>query len=382
MTQIASLPTELGSTMDPETSKPLHGRMRRALERFAADELEPPFAVGVLATSVTMLRLVGLRSEARRQAFTFALYCRESGDAIGRALFELFGLELSTTGCTVAAALDLYAGDPLELRRPILTMLEERPAPERAALPLDWHATTTRNEFEATGWDVGLAAGLVVEASWTSREKPRNMLATLELQALTSAKEAFERAGDEAGCRLVAVPPARYSSGAELHLRDRDRGARGRRSARLLGAHDRQQLVRAHARPGATRGRAAVAAPRRSPAERSRRRVSAGPCSKASRRRRHAPTRPSRRPRCSPPAGKAHQPCRAWSEPTAPTDSCSPKATRRCSSPTSSTRGDAFAIVSHDARSLCWRVPIGIPPPSSGSSVSSSMPGIALEPET
>jgi hypothetical protein len=201
VTQIAPLPTELASATDPNESKPLYGRMIDALQRVDAGELEPPLAIGVFATQVVLTRLLDERSEARKAVATGVQLCLESGHKIGAAMFGLLAHELSTANCTVASALDLYAGDASELRRAVLATLEERPPLEGATWPLDWDVT--RNEFEATGWDLGIGAGLVVDASWTSRLKPAGAPAALELEALMKAKEAFERAGDDAGCRLV-----------------------------------------------------------------------------------------------------------------------------------------------------------------------------------
>jgi hypothetical protein len=201
VTQVASLPIELASARDPEESKPIFGRMVDALERVDAGGLELPLAIGVLATQVALARVIDERSEAQKGVLIGVQLCRDSGHEVGAALFGLLAHELSTANCTVSAALDLYAGDASELRRPVLSMLEERPPLEGATWPLDWQETRAR--FESTGWDLGIGAGLVVEASWTSRVKPADAPAALELEALANAREAFERAGDDAGCRIV-----------------------------------------------------------------------------------------------------------------------------------------------------------------------------------
>jgi hypothetical protein len=205
VTQIAPLPNELASADGAGEIEVLRTRLREAMQRFGAEGLPAELAIGVLAVHVVAsVRFVDGRTEAPLVAVQGAELCRGAGHTVGEALFGLLGHELSTTASTVPEALDLFAGEASELRRTTLSYLEEarEAAPRSAgAQPLDWGGT--RSNFEASGWDLGLGAGLVLEASWMNRVKPKDATATFEIKALVEAKAAFKRAGDTSGCQLV-----------------------------------------------------------------------------------------------------------------------------------------------------------------------------------
>lgn len=204
VTQIAPLVNELAAATAPTEIEGLQARLTEASRRLEAGELPDWILIGMLATRAAVTMVYNDWAEAERLVAVATQRCRELGHGLGEALFNLFGHELSTTRSTVPAALDLYAADPSAVPRTLLALTEDaREATPRpmAGRFVDWG--TTRDALEANGWDVGVAAGLVMEASWTNRAKPRDMPATLEIQALVNAKTAFERAGDDTGRQLV-----------------------------------------------------------------------------------------------------------------------------------------------------------------------------------
>jgi hypothetical protein len=204
VTQIAPFANEYAAAYDPAQLELLRARIREAGRRLGARELTETIAIGVAAAHVAGARLADDWAEAERAVAVGIELCREAGHGIGEALFGLFGHELSTTRFTVPAAFDLFAADASLLRRTELAWLEDdreaAPRPMAGRL-VDWSAS--RDGFEGGDWDLGVGAGLVMEASWTNRVKPPDMPAPLEIQALVDAKAAFERAGDDAGRQLV-----------------------------------------------------------------------------------------------------------------------------------------------------------------------------------
>lgn len=205
VTQIAPLPNELASAPTPDETRPLYGRMVQALQRLEAGELPQVFAIGTLLVHTLMLRLLHMHPPAQQSAVRGIEYCRAAGSAVGEGLFALLADDIATTTRTTPEVLDLYAGDVRSLRRSSLDALEEGPLPQR---PADWtpvfHGQSdARTMLESQGWHIGVGAALVLAASWITRAKPADVTATFEIQRLTEAKSAFQRAADDAGTQLV-----------------------------------------------------------------------------------------------------------------------------------------------------------------------------------
>ncbi len=225
VTQIAPLPNELASAQTPDETRPLYGRMLRAIQRWEAGELPEVFAIGTLLVHTLMLRLLHLHPQAQQFAVRGIEYCRTAGSPIGEGLFALLADDLATTTRTAPEVLDLYAGDARSLSRSSLDALEEGPLPQR---PADWtpvvHGQSdARTLFEPQGWHIGVGAALVLAASWITRAKPADVTATFEIQRLVEAKAAFQLAADDAGiqlvqCRLLATAVEQHFSHEEHQL--------------------------------------------------------------------------------------------------------------------------------------------------------------------
>jgi hypothetical protein len=205
VTQIAPLPNELASARTPDETRPLYGRMVRAMQRVEAGELPEVFVIGTLLVHTLMLRLLHMHPQAQQFAARGVEYCRAAGSAVGEGLFALLADDIATTTRTTPEVLDLYAGDARSLSRSPLDALEEGPLPQR---PADWTSvfhgqSGARTIFESQGWHIGVGAALVLAASWITRAKPADVTATFEIQHLAEAKSAFQRAADDAGTQLV-----------------------------------------------------------------------------------------------------------------------------------------------------------------------------------
>lgn len=203
--QIAPLVNELASASAPEESKPLFRRMAQAAERLQSGELSPVIALGVMLVHALMLRLVDEKGAARQFAMRGMGSCRAAGHGIGEGLFALLIDDLDAAARTTPEALDLFAGDSQSMSRSVLDALEEGTPP---SVPEDWTAivegnSRARSLFETHNWQIGVGAALALAASWTMRAKPADMTATFEIDHLDKAQSAFQRAGDEAGLRLV-----------------------------------------------------------------------------------------------------------------------------------------------------------------------------------
>ncbi len=205
VTQIAPLPNELASARTPDETRPLRGRMVRAMQRVEAGELPEVFVIGTLLVHTLMLRLLHMHSQAQQFAARGVEYCRAAGSAVGEGLFALLADDIATTTRTTPEVLDLYAGDARSLSRSSLDALEEGPLPQRPAdcTPVFHGQSGARTIFESQGWHIGVGAALVLAASWITRAKPADVTATFEIQHLGEAKSAFQRAADDAGTQLV-----------------------------------------------------------------------------------------------------------------------------------------------------------------------------------
>jgi len=224
VTQIAPLPNELASARTPDETRPLYGRMVRAMQRVEAGELPEVFAIGTLLVRTLMLRLLHMHPQAQQSAARGVEYCRAAGSAVGEGLFALLADDIATTTRTTPEVLDLYAGDARSL-------------------------SGARTIFESQGWHIGVGAALVLAASWITRAKPADVTATFEIQHLAEAKSAFQRAADDAGtqlvqCRLLAAGIEQNFPFMENNLQAaRDIGVWGReigQAARDIGVWGRE----------------------------------------------------------------------------------------------------------------------------------------------
>lgn len=237
VSEIVSLPAEVASAASPDAVRPIWGRLSAALERVNAGTLRPELTLGVLLVFGEALRLVDQRPDALDTAGKVMAQARAAGDRVGEALCALLMNGLATTSRTVPEVMDLFAGDTARMRRVVMEALEEGPLPP---LPSDVKVifegrSTARTLFEQIDWPIGLATAQVQAASWITRAKPPDVVATFELMQLTEALKGFTKAHDDAGvqlvqCRLLAVAVEQNHPLEGPLQRARDIGTWGRES--------------------------------------------------------------------------------------------------------------------------------------------------------
>ena len=204
VTQIAPLPNEMALAANPDDSKPMYDRLRRANERVSAGELSKEITIGILVINCLIFRLIGQRPDAAKEARNSIEFCRAGKHLVGFGIFALLIYDLVSSARTVPEVLDLYAGDGW-LMRGLVEAAEEGPLPDP---PEDWTTvlhgkSPARMIFESQAWHLGVGAAQLFSASWITRAKPQDAPATFEIQQLNEARAAFQLANDEAGTQLI-----------------------------------------------------------------------------------------------------------------------------------------------------------------------------------